>query len=182
MVRIALFFAALFPLVAAADVGSEGWTVPPFACFGTAAVNKYEMTSVPTDLSGITWNPSTKTLFAVNNGDRMIYEITYPNTPVQKWDVTALTLDLEGITALGGRDFAFTDENPSKIVKATLNADGTVTGSSTLASGITPAAGSNVGFEGVTKIGSDYFAVQEATPTKIWKLTNGAGSLAVSFF
>jgi uncharacterized protein YjiK len=117
------------------------------------------MTSVPSDLSGITWNPSTKTLFAVNNGDRMIYEITYPNTLVQKWDVTALTLDLEGITALGGREFAFTDENPSKIVKATLNADGTVTGSSTLASGITPAAGSNVGFEGVTKIGSDYFAV-----------------------
>ena len=97
MVRIALFFAALLPLVAAADVGSEGWTVPPFACFGTAAVNKYEMTSVPSDLSGITWNPSTKTLFAVNNGDRMIYEITYPNTLVQKWDVLKLQHLLEDL-------------------------------------------------------------------------------------
>ena len=174
MTRIALFLVTLLPLAAASDVGNEGWTVPPFKCFGTTAVNKYEMTSVPSDLSGITWNPSTKTLFAVNNGDRMIYEIEYPNKLVQKWDVKALTEDLEGISALGGRKFAITDENPVHIIEVTLNADGTYSGATPLVEGITPKAASNLGFEGVTKIGTTYYAVQEASPAKLWKLESGA--------
>ena len=174
MTRIALFLVTLLPLAAASDVGNEGWTVPPFKCFGTTAVNKYEMTSVPSDLSGITWNPSTKTLFAVNNGDRMIYEIEYPNKLVRKWDVKALTEDLEGISALGGRKFAITDENPVHIIEVTLNADGTYSGATPLVEGITPKAASNLGFEGVTKIGTTYYAVQEASPAKLWKLESGA--------
>ena len=52
-----------------------------------------------------------------------------------------------------------------------------MTGSTTLSSGITPAAGANLGFEGVTLIGSNYYAVQEQNPAKIWKLPVG-GTIA----
>jgi len=165
-------------LAAAQDVGSEGFTVPPFQCFGEQAVLKYDMTAAVSDLSGITWNPSTSTLFAVNNGDRIAYEITYPNTLVKSYDLKSLTLDLEGISALGGREFAFTDENPAKILKATLGADGSITGGTTLSSGISPAAGANLGFEGVTFLtgANKYIAVQEASPPKVWELGAAAGS------
>eukprot|EP00756_Hemistasia_phaeocysticola_P003705 Hpha_TRINITY_DN12399_c0_g1::TRINITY_DN12399_c0_g1_i1::g.155775::m.155775 len=136
------------------------------------------MTAGVSDLSGVTWNPSTSTLFTVNNGDRIAYEITYPNTEVRQYDLKSLTLDLEGISALGGREFAFTDENPAKILKATFNADGTITGSSTLSSGISPAAGANLGFEGVAllKGANKYIAVQEASPPKLWQLGTASGS------
>ena len=117
MTRIALFLVALLPLAAASDAGNEGWTVPPFKCFGTTPIARPSRSPKPREHL----DSSTKTLFAVNNGDRMIYEIEYPNKLVQKWDVKALTLDLEGISALGGRKFAITDENPVKIIEVTLN-------------------------------------------------------------
>lgn len=96
---------------------------------------------------------------------------------VNTFDLTSISLDLEGISSLGGRKFAVTDENPAKIITVTLGTDGTVTGSTTLSSGITPAAGANLGFEGVTLIGSNYYAVQEQNPAKIWKLPVG-GTIA----
>jgi hypothetical protein len=68
----------------ASAVRSEGFTVPALSCFGTTATMKYDMTSVTSDLSGITYNPETGTLFAVNNGDRIVYEIQYPNTLVNQ--------------------------------------------------------------------------------------------------
>ena len=168
----------------AATVGNEGFTVPPFKCFGEAAKSRYELTSAQSDLSGATYDPETGNVFVVNNGDRKVYEISGSayeyNTLVNTFDVSAHTLDLEGISALGSRQFAITDENPAKIIKVTLNADGTVTGASTLSSGITPAAGSNLGFEGVTMIGTDYYAIQEQNPAKLWKLPAGGAIAAHS--
>ena len=165
----------------AATVGNEGFTVPPFSCFGSVAKSRYELTSAESDLSGASYDPETGNIFVVNNGDRKVYEISGSayeyNTLVNTFDVTDLTLDLEGISSLGGRYFAITDENPAKIIKVKLNADGTIIDSSTLSSGITPAAGSNLGFEGVTLIGTDYYAVQEQTPAKLWKLP-ASGAIA----
>lgn len=165
----------------AATVGNEGFDVPPLSCFGSTAKSKYELDKAESDLSGATYDPETGNIFVVNNGDRRVYEISGSayeyNTLVNTFDVTALTLDLEGISALGGREFAITDENPAKIIKVELKADGTVGTSSELSSGITPAAGNNLGFEGVTLIGTDYYAVQEQTPAKLWKLPAG-GTIA----
>ena len=166
----------------AATVGNEGFTVPPFKCFGETAKSRYELTSAESDLSGATYDPQTGNIFVVNNGDRKVYEISGSayeyNTLVNTFDVSAHTLDLEGISALGNREFAITDENPAKIIKLTLNADGTVSGASELSSGISPAAGNNLGFEGVTKIGNDYYAIQEQNPAKLWKLTGGTAPIA----
>lgn len=184
VMKLALASAALLLARAAnaATVGNEGFTVPPFKCFGEAAKSRYELTSAESDLSGATYDPETGHIFVVNNGDRKVYEISGSayqyNTLVKTFDVSAHTLDLEGISALGNREFAITDENPAKIIKVKLNADGTVTGASTLSSGISPAAGANLGFEGVTKIGNDYYAVQEQNPAKLWKLTGGTAPIA----
>jgi hypothetical protein len=164
--------------VHAVTVGSEGFTVPPLSCFGTVATMKYDMTSVTSDLSGITYNPETGTLFAVNNGDRIVYEIQFPNTLVNQWDVSSVSQDLEGISALGGRKFAITDENPATVYQVTLNPGSTSFASSTLGQGITPAAGSNLGFEGVAYIGAPvnkFYTIQEASPSKLWKLDAPSG-------
>ena len=167
------------------SIGSEGFTVPPFKCFGTSAVLKYDMTVVASDLSGITWNPETETLFAVNNGDRIIYELTYPNTLVKSYDVAATSADLEGISAMGNRKFAFTTENPATVYTATLNADGTVTNNVTIKAGLPSgsAAGNNLGFEGVVYMpGDKFYTVQEANPSKIWShpLTAGGDYTALT--
>lgn len=185
MPRRKLVIASALSLLAstahAATVGNEGFTVPPFSCFGSVAKSRFELTSAESDLSGASYDPETGNIFVVNNGDRKVYEISGSayeyNTLVNTFDVSDLTLDLEGISSLGGRYFAITDENPAKIIKVKLNADGTITDSSTLSSGITPAAGSNLGFEGVTLIGTDYYAVQEQNPAKLWKLP-ASGTIA----
>jgi hypothetical protein len=39
----------------------------PLRC-GTAPVETYDMSTVASDLSGVTWNPETETVFVVNNG------------------------------------------------------------------------------------------------------------------
>ena len=141
------------------------------------AKSRYELTSAESDLLGGVYDPETGNIFVVNDGDRKVYEIPEAhyeyNTLVNTFGVTDLTLDLEGISSLDRYYFAITDENPAKIIKVKLNADGTITDSSTLSSGITPAAGSNSGFEGVM-IGTDYYAVQEQTPAKLWKLPASA--------
>ena len=185
MPRRKLVLASALSLLAstahAATVGNEGFTVPPFKCFGDVAKSRYELDKAESDLSGASYDPESGNIFVVNNGDRKVYEISGSayeyNTLVNTFDVKDLTLDLEGISALGGRYFAITDENPAKIIKVKLNADGTITDDSELSSGITPAAGSNLGFEGVTKIGTDYYAVQEQNPAKLWKLPEG-GTIA----
>ena len=163
MPRRKLVLASALSLLAstahAATVGNEGFTVPPFKCFGEVAKSRYELDKAESDLSGASYDPESGNIFVVNNGDRKVYEISGSayeyNTLENTFDVTDLTLDLEGISALGGRYFAITDENPAKIIKVKLNADGTVSDDSELSSGLssgTPAAGSNLGFEGVTKI------------------------------
>jgi hypothetical protein len=86
----------------AATVGNEQFTVPPFKCFGEAAKSRYELTSAESDLSGATYDPETGNIFVVNNGDRKVYEISGSayeyNTLVNTFDVSAHTLDLEGIS------------------------------------------------------------------------------------
>ena len=137
------------------------------------------MTSVESDLSGVTYNPSTGTLFAINNGDRIIYEIEFPNTLLQTWNVSEYTLDLEGISAMGGRSFAITDENPSSISTLILNADGSVSNVTKIFSGFEAAgfapAGNNLGFEGVTYLKS----LGNATSTSISRQAETGKFIAV---
>ena len=174
----------------------EGFTVPAFACFGATPTMKFDMTASESDLSGVTWNPATQTFFTVNNGDRKIYEIDFPNTLVQSWNVSEVTLDLEGITVLppstnnddnddeGIRGhFAITDENPASVITLTLHADGTTSNHETRFQGLPVAAASNLGFEGLAYLdtgninngndtsGATYIIAQEASPTKLWQLS-----------
>ena len=82
----------------AATVGNEGFTVPPFSCFGSVAKSRFELTKAESDLSGASYDPETGNIFVVNNGDRKVYEISGSayeyNTLVNTFDVTDLTLDL----------------------------------------------------------------------------------------
>ena len=80
MTRRNLLIASAVSLLActahAATVGNEGFTVPPFKCFGAVAKNRYELTAAESDLSGASYDPETGNVFVVNNGDRKVYEIS----------------------------------------------------------------------------------------------------------
>ena len=186
-----LFSASVVVVVdAQSTVGNEGFTVPPFACFGPTPTMKFDMTASVSDLSGVTFHPGTQTFFTVNNGDRMIYEIAFPNTLIQSWNVSELTLDLEGITVLPPSSssssntteedpsvrghFAITDENPASVITVTLHEDGTFSNANTIFAGLPEPAASNLGFEGLAYLMTDppsYVIVQEATPAKLWQLS-----------
>ena len=107
MPRRKLVIASALSLLAstahAATVGNEGFTVPPFSCFGSVAKSRFELTSAESDLSGASYDPETGNIFVVNNGDRKVYEISGSayeyNTLVNTFDVSDLTLDLEGISS-----------------------------------------------------------------------------------
>lgn len=77
----------------AALLGAEGFTVPPLACFGTAPVETYDMSSVASDLSGVTYDPETDTFFVVNNGDAIAYEIQLPDTLLGRWNLKVGTFE-----------------------------------------------------------------------------------------
>jgi len=166
-------------LFAQASNLDEGFRVPPLSCFTTLTA-KFDLTAAVSDLSGVTYNPSTGTIFTVNNGDRMIYEIDPTSfEEINNWNVSDLTLDLESISAMEGRTFVITDENPESVIQVVLEEDGSVSQSETLFAGLEAAgytaAGSNLGFEGVTYLSNgdgvvEYVMVQEQSPVKLWKL------------
>lgn len=120
------------------------------------------------------------------HSDRIIYEIGFPNTLIQSWNVSSITLDLEGISVLPPMDgqednsirgnFAITDENPASVTTLTLHSDGTVSNVEKRFQGLPVPAANNLGFEGLAYLSAangveaNYVIAQEASPAKLWKL------------
>jgi hypothetical protein len=158
----------------AATLGNEGCVVPPLSCFGPTPTQRITLTAVGSDLSGITYNAETGTLFAVNNGDAKAFEVQTDGTKVAEWTLTGIS-DPEGISWLGGRNFAVTDENPASVYTLELLAGGGAASNIVqLMSGIVPAAGENLGFEGVAYLkDTGYYMVQEMRSPAVWKLPIG---------
>ena len=183
LVAVATLVSAVHAQTSPTTVGNEGFRVPPLSCFGPTPTLKFDMTASVSDLSGVTYHPVTQTLFTVNNGDRIIYELDETFTLVQSWNVSALTLDLEGITVMPSTTpsedasirghFAITDENPASVILVTLHDDGSYSNDAVIFAGLAEPAASNLGFEGLAYLaGSDSFVIaQEATPAKLWQLS-----------
>lgn len=158
---------------------TESFDVPALACFGDTPIEVFEMSAVGSDLSGISYNYETGTFFAVNNGDAKVYEIAADRTTkVQEWNVKPEGIaDPESVSFMGGRKVAVTDENPSEVYTMLLNSDGTISEKTKVSTVLTPAAGNNLGYEGVAwmKTANKFIAVVEANPPRIVSIagTNG---------
>jgi len=169
---------ALSPTLATSQP-TMGCSVPALACF--SLVRRYSFAAVQSDLSGITYNPDSGTLFAVNNGESMVFELTLTGGLVASWKLDIA--DPEAITWLGGRRFGIPDENPSSVYEVELPAGGSAEPlSPTLVNTgfVQPPAGLNKGFEGLAYVpGRDrYYAAQEQDPAQIWAVSQSNATLA----
>lgn len=77
------------------------------------------ISQIPDDLSGITYNPLTNTLFMIQNGTPTIYETTLTGSYIRKITLTGFE-DTEGIVHIGGTRFAVTEEKRGKITLITI--------------------------------------------------------------
>lgn len=134
-------------------------------------------------MSAITYDPETGKFFAVNNGAATIHELScdwslaIPCTQDRYWNMTIPSIgieDPEGISSMGSRKFAITDENPSLVRTMTLNIDGTVTNVEIVSRVLDTPAGANKGYEGVAWINSKFYVAQESGPVAVREVTTTA--------
>lgn len=78
-------------------------------------VNTYTISSIPDDLSGVTYNQETNTLFMVQNGDPRVYETDLSGNVLRDIDLMNFE-DTEGIVHIGGTRFAVVEERRGTIV------------------------------------------------------------------
>jgi len=152
--------------------------VPPLACFGEKHVSSFNLTAICDEdddgtpqsncesarLSGITYNPHTETLFAVNNANKKVFEVDLVGKRLRWWRIDHLTADPEGIDWLCGSTFAIVNENPSSIITILLDpAETKATKLETVSTLVSPKPKDDLGFEGVAYLGSQigYVALQE---------------------
>ena len=105
---------------------------------------------IPKNLSGLTWNQETGTLFAVTNQPPCIFELTPEGTVLRRVALHGFK-DTEGITHLEGSRFALVEERKGFlcIVHLTANATEIHRDDATCLS-LGAAKPKNKGFEGVT--------------------------------
>ncbi len=103
---------------------------------------------IPNDLSGITYNANTNTLFASTNGDTRIHEMDLSGNYIREIILNGFQ-DTEGIVWIGGNDFFVLEERKGRAVPITINSS---TSSIAYPSGyiqLPGTWGNNLGIEGV---------------------------------
>ncbi len=103
------------------DVEIVNCTVDPNAEFGTVNLDEYELVSgpiyisqIPDDLSGVTYNPLTNTLFMVENGTTTVYETTLSGSVIRSIFLSGFD-DTEGIVHVSGTRYAVSEERRGRI-------------------------------------------------------------------
>ncbi|OUS24259.1 hypothetical protein A9Q99_25335 [Gammaproteobacteria bacterium 45_16_T64] len=100
--------------------------------------------------SGLTYNAETGTLFAAINNPEQIIELTTQGTILRRIPLEGFE-DTEGITHLGGHEFAITEERKRSVVIITIDADTQALSRAQLRSFSLPKpVADNNGFEGIT--------------------------------
>ncbi len=133
-----------------------------------------EITGIDDDLSGLTYNIETNTLFSVLNGHPLIVEIDLEGKLLRKIEVRGVK-DMEGITHVEGNRYVVADESDQKLLLLEIGNEIDVLDAADapqLSLGIT-ANGSNKDFEGVSwdDINRRLLVVKERNPLSIFEVT-----------
>lgn len=108
------------------------------------------VTDIPKNLSGLTWNQETGTLFAVTNQPPCLFELSPEGTVLRRVVLRGFK-DTEGITHLGGSRFALVEERKGFLCIFQLPADATeIAHDSVTRLALGSTKSKNKGFEGVT--------------------------------
>jgi uncharacterized protein YjiK len=133
------------------DTTDTSITIGPTLDAYTESTYVADMPTVTADLSGITYNPLTDTVFTITNGTPTIYEYSLTGTLLRTITMTGF-IDTEGIEWMYGTTYAVTQErDPYDIVIVTIG-DSTTSLNKTNGTVITPEItfSSNLGMEGIT--------------------------------
>jgi uncharacterized protein YjiK len=137
-----------------------------------------------TNLSGVTFHPGSKTLYAVDNGTSEIFELTSAGDLLRKIS-TAGFQDIEGIAHQTGQYFYIAEEGTSSIVRISIPASGTGPVSRSNGTVLTLAGNwANNGLEGVSYCPSNktVYAVKERVPPRLYRIALDSPGNPVSAF
>jgi len=132
--------------------------------------------NIPNDLSGITYNSSTNTLFMVQNGDPTVYETDLFGNVLREVELKNFE-DTEGIVHIGGTGFAVVEERRGKVVFFDIFSNTDRVNYNNTDKAQMPTAlgpwGANVGLEGITYYPptNKIFTVKEKTPKGYYSFT-----------
>lgn len=127
------------------------------------------------DLSGLTYNTETDTLFSVLNGQPLVVELDRTGRLLRKISVQGVR-DMEGITHVEGNRFVVVDESDQRLVLLEIGDDTEIIDASTapqLRLGITARGNNNKDFEGVSwdEVNRRLLVVKERDPISIFEIT-----------
>jgi len=131
--------------------------------------NAITISAIPNDLSGITYNSSTNTLFMVQNGDPTVYETDLSGNVLRDIDLMYFQ-DTEGIVHISGTRFAVVEERRGKVIffdilSTTDEVNYNDTDQVQMPNALGPWGG-NTGLEGITyyPLADRIITVKEKTP------------------
>jgi uncharacterized protein YjiK len=138
------------------------------------AIEAREIAGIDDDLSGLTYNTETNTLFSVLNGQPLIVELDLEGRLLRKIKVHGVK-DMEGITHVEGHRYVIVDEQDQRLLLLEISADSDaidVTGAPQLSLGITSNV-KNKDFEGVSwdDVNRRLLVVKERNPLSIVEVT-----------
>ena len=146
------------------------------ACEGTT------ISSIPNDLSGITYNPMTRTYFTVfNNNPESVQELDANGSQLRNIILNGFN-DTEGITHIAGTTYAVTEEQVGKIIFIDIpNGSSEITINYPANSEQIQLGGTwvgNDGLEGIVydKTNDKLYVAKERTPMAIYEIDNPIGN------
>lgn len=143
------------------------------------AIEANAIGGIEDDLSGLTYNAATNTLFSVSNGKPLIFEIDLNGNLLREIEVEGVR-DMEGITHIEDNRYVVVDEYDQRIILVEIDAD---TRAVDAAKGLQISLGisatkKNKNFEGVSwdEKNQRLLVVKERNPASIIEITGFAGN------
>jgi len=149
-------------------------------------LSDYQLVSGPTavsgisdDLSGVTYNPLTNSLFMITNKNHAIYETTLRGQITRTINLTNAN-DTEDIVHIGGTTFALAEERLGEIVYVNITASTNAINLATASRAELPGTwGANDGLEGVSydPATDRIFTVKEKSNINLYNFTMASGNV-----
>lgn len=166
---------SLFALLLSVSIAIAAKHKPVRVADGSIELNKYQLESridlpeVEDDLSGLTFNPSTQSLFAVTNEPPQVVEISLDGKVKRLIKLIGFE-DTEGITHIQGNRFALVEERKRQVVFLSIDSSTTQISLELCESYRLPLGGkANKGLEGIAwSVQHGFLIAKEDEPEQLY--------------
>lgn len=161
---------------------ADAYAIEIYACMpdninvGSLDLNNFELaedvvtiTEIYGDLSGLTYNPLTGTLFGPSNGIPMIFEIDTDGNHIRTISLKGFQ-DTEGLVWIGGNDYFVIEERKGRAVKITIEASTIAIDYPAEYIQLSGDWGNNLGLEGVAynPVAHSLYLLKEKSPAALY--------------